>query len=277
MSSVSQRTKYLVDHVMTSFIHDGCFHLPKAAPDFSQADERSKAKAIFPTLRIQIEESVRPNASISIPKGKITLTTAWCCQRWSSAYSLLTPDGNPQHPDLPLDEETFAWPAEFPDPENDAEPVKQINRIYPWIVTATVLHEVGHSLYSGVSECRASIELDCDRFAHRFLVGSREFDTKDLRMLGLACWVCCLCSESLGPGCYPTDHHCHAHPVDRVKLFLNEFVPQTTSLGNRIWLICIGHLTRLASFHRRPAFEEGELERDYPNWEEALNVLRLVW
>src|SRR2546429_9028240 len=89
MSDISSRARYLMERVLKPrFIsNDQRLKMPQVSRGTVLPKENIQ-EAMEP-LRIRIKDSTDSQASICLEKKIITLTSGWCCKRWSSAYALL--------------------------------------------------------------------------------------------------------------------------------------------------------------------------------------------
>jgi len=278
MCVLSTRATYLIEHVLAGVIVGRRIRLPKAAPGTDIKDQAFPE--VLARISGRVEDIAKSRASISVTDGRITLTTGWLCERWCSAYLLLKSnfldqDNDPILEALPVGD-SFVWPANIPDPRTAHDLVLQANRIYPILVTAAVLHEIGHAINAKCDCSKPDMELRCDHFAAMYLLGSRMDGFRDISMLGLAAWFCCLCSESLNAGYWSIADH--PNPIRRMQRYLRNFVPIESELGTVIWLLCVGHVMRLARIHNRPALDEVVLlDNGYQNFNALLSDLESCW
>jgi hypothetical protein len=276
---LSRRARFLVERVLEKFIHGGRLHLPQAAPGSGLANLDPRGLSLRLTARI--EDVARSNAWLSTDEAKVTLTTGWCCERWCSVYLILKSVSPNLQRDYPILEvlpqsEEFAWPDSVPPPDIEGDAVAvQTNNIYPWVLIATVLHEVGHAVNAELKATALEMELACDEFAARYLVGTGDFETRDVRMLGLTLWVCSICSESLGSSF--SSSATHPNPVERMHRFLRAFVPADSEFGQTLWLLCAAHVIRLARIHERPNLDAEVLTNSQANLDQLLQELKLCW
>jgi len=267
--------KFLINNFLKIFVSQGRLVLPRMAPGsgLSQAD----CFHLCSSLRIKVTESASYKAAIQ--GHRIELSAGWFCGRWCASYLLLKsiwPDAVASSAELellPLNG-SFVWHESIPGPESEDALVGEANKIFPWVFMPTVLHEIAHRLELGVAT-GPSIEVGCDRVAADYLVGAGDFPERDVRMLGFAVWLCCLCSESLGASMFLSDSH--PHPVARVREFLVHFVPPTSELGKRVWMLCVGHVLRLAKFRERGGLAEAVRVREDSDFCRLLADLQHCW
>lgn len=185
-------------------------------------------------------------------------------------------------PDAPLIQilprgDTFIWPMEVPMPtQTGHEYVDQTNRMYCTIVTATLLHELGHSVEAGRHPPGHSEEIACDRFAMKYLLGNRSWDGEEYRRLGVAMWLCGLCSQALTAEPYMSATH--PHPIDRMQLFLLRHAshrPRTETEAN-IHLICAAHVIKMARVLRSTALDDSRFQ-DRSTFRAMLREIRKYW
>jgi hypothetical protein len=280
MCDIAARARYLIDHVLTELVVDRRMRLPKPAP----GSDLSKAAVmeVIEQISGRIEHTTISGARICTTDNKITLTTAWCCERWCSTYRLLQFVNS--HSDKAKATSTscrigevFVWPSSIPDPATQHDVlVTQANQVYPNVVLAAVLHEVGHAVNVGRSSSMREMELTCDRFASKYLLGAREDPLSDALRFGLAIWFCCLCTEGLNAGGWSI--RSHPNPVQRMQNFLREFVQTESEINTMVWQLCVGHVMVLARTHNRPALDDFILpEGNYQSLDTMLDDLKSCW
>jgi len=274
------RARYLIDHVLKDVIAGGRMRLPKAAP--GSGLDSIEFRDVLNRISGRIEDLPKSDASICTTHGRISLTTAWFCERWCSAYQLLksVDPASIKHGQVLESIQTgepFSWPESIPGPSTkNCSLVEQTNRIYPAVVVAAVLHEIGHAVNADRQCSRPDIELICDDFACAYLLGSRADQLRDVFTLGLAVWFCCLSSESLRDGSHLSVSH--PSPVKRTQNFLKKYVQRDSETGSCAWLMCVGHVMRLARIHNRPALDEEDLtKKDYQTLDAILEDLKSCW
>jgi hypothetical protein len=279
MSELSRRAQFLVSNALREHVVGGRLRLPQPAPgsDFEDVNVSTVVR-----LRATITESPTCNLSISRRDAEfiITIPIGWLCSRWCSAYQLLKaayPGAasqavilEPVQPDIPFD-----WPESVPGPTNDADPVvAQTNQFFPWLVSAAVLHEIGHAVNASKASGPA-LELKCDRFSALYLLGTSDFEAREVRMFAIATWLCCICSESLTYCSHFATTH--PNPVERLQAFLREFVPRDTTIGNALWMMCLGFAIRIARSRDRVTLDVLVLKTVYDNFDRFLSDLAKCW
>lgn len=274
---LEEAAMYLIENVLADAIIGERAMLPQVAPGFDPPAQFFDV--IIPKLRARIFNSSRSSASIS-KDWVITLTTSWFCKRWCSSYLLLKSITHPQPGDPFLKalefKESFEWPTVAPSPAlTDDETVDRTNKVYPCIFAGTLLHEIGHAIYAESGLEGPRLEYACDHFAISYLLGNRSDADRGFVMLGLAVWLCCLCSESLDAGSYHSVTH--PNPVARVESFLKEFVPADDEFGGMAWMICVSHVIRLARIHNRGALDEEVLPSRHADLAALLSDLKCCW
>jgi hypothetical protein len=274
MSEISVYATYLIENILTPVIYENRVRLP-----YSFKTETKLIQEIVPKIRTQIKDSGKSCAMISKKDWVINLTTAWLCQRWCSAYGLLLSVNEPkaaqQFFEVQIRADNFVWPKNVPDPTStDDTTVDNANKLFPYLFATTILHEIGHAVHCGNLNY-FELELACDHFAICYLLDDRPEANRNVVMLGLAVWFCCLCSESLDSCAFTSATH--PNPVTRMERFLKEFVPNEGDVGNAIWMMCVGHVMRLARFHNRSSLDEDVLGYAHHNLEALLGDLKSCW
>ena len=256
-------------------------HLPQPAP--GSGVNRLRLAEISANHELVIWEGLQSKASLKFECRAINFTHGWICERWCSTYFLLRSSVSPLPAGDPLikvmlreRERIVTWPDDAPIPSTQGNDLVQLaNRVFPWVVLPTLLHEVGHVVEQNSDLKGPALELVCDAFAIRYLLGKREDEFRDIVMLGLAIWLCCLCSEYL-----PHDVSIgkdHPNPVDRARNFLSSFVPRDTEMGHRVWALCTSHVMRLTRVHARSFLDTDVLSKKHSDLEELLEDLRRCW
>jgi hypothetical protein len=282
LDSQSQRAAtFLQDELLSTVIRDSRYYLPDPACSIVRSPIVQAARQI--SLRVEIEHTAKNVAGTRVRDGIIKLSDGYFCERWCATYfllkSALTQKMVPEAPLLTLLPKgaAFSWPVDTPQPAEIAmEFVEPTNKIYPSVVTATLLHEIGHNLVEKVTVPGPVREAMCDRFAERYLLGKRRGDGTDFRRLGVAIWLCCICSESLSESGYYSSTH--PHPVDRVLTFLKAHAshPPKSELDSIVHLICAAHIMKLARVSR-PSHTDTVLENKHRNLRHLLRDLKDCW
>lgn len=262
---------------MNGVIVNGRVRLPKRAPDSEVAPE--PLDPILEKLTARIEQSPSAVASIS-RSSDIRLTSAWLCKRWCSSYLLLrsvtpTNEGGGIL-DAPPSREWANWPSSIPSPATQGDKiVDKVNKVYPILFASTILHEIGHSVYAGRQLRGPELEFACDRFAASYLLGRGRDNSKSFAIWGVAIWQCCLCTEQLGSEQFISSTH--PNPVVRLQSLLRDHVALADELGGAVWLMCVGHVLRLAKSCNRPSIDEEVLPSSYSTLPDLLSDLASCW
>lgn len=280
MCEISQIAEKILRESLAEFLANGAApRLPTPAPG-SGIDE-SAVRKVVTSLTTTIVSTAKTVASVRLAEREVRFSHGWICDRWCSTYLLLkslleTPA--PREALIPVLEplSEFRWPEGIPVPSVTADPfVVHTNRVIPWVILPTVVHEVAHAIVDSDGKSPQAVEFECDEFAARYLLGKRTDSFAEIVMLGLGVWQCCLCSFALGSGNW--NGTTHPNPVLRLQNILRRFVPPSSELGSRVWMLSLAHVIRLARFYERPALDARVLTKNHPSLDELLTDLVGCW
>lgn len=258
MPQILSTAKYLAGTVLDPMFANWAFHFPPAAPMSSLPEN---FRAVVALLHAALLPDEIPIAEIR--DRNIRLSAGFLCERWCSSYNLAKVyhgiKGAMDEFDVPLHPAgvPFFWPDNIPGPDTAGDAmVANVNKVFLPMVSATMLHEVGHAIHRG-SGTAQQIELRCDEFAMDYLLGKGNAAANEFCTLAVAIWLCCICSESLGGGA--VWNQTHPHPADRVEAFLHGYVypyhAGQTRVMEAIEMLCVGHIWNLARLRRKEPFE----------------------
>lgn len=279
MSDITPQAIHILDRFLSDFFRDGRpVRVPPAAPGFGS--DENVVRATAETIIAEINPSRRIMAEISLLDKHVHLSHGWICNRWCFTYDFwktlaakagLDPAGVPFVDSTTL----FEWPKGMPMPENDTDPfVGYANKVLPWAVLPTVLHEVGHAFVQTTGKTRYEIEFACDEFAASYLLGTRKDKSAEIIAVGLAVWHCCLCSDSLRRAAWSDAKH--PNPVARLLKMLRGFIFMESNFGNHLWGLCAAHVILVARYYDMPGLG-GVVDASTTTWEKLLDDLRLCW
>lgn len=259
MPEILPTAKYLAKSVLDPMFANWTVRFPTAAPTATLPEN---FRAVVALLHASLLPDTIPIAEIR--DYNIRISAGFLCERWCTSYRLarvyhaiteamekfevpLNPVGVP-----------FDWPGDIPGPDAaDNNTVTNANKVFLPVVSATVLHEVGHAIHRGVAATKQEIELRCDDFALNYLLGKGNAAADEFITVATAIWLCCICSESLGGGALWNQSH--PHPADRVRAFLEGYVRPyhagQTRIMEAVEMLCVGHIWNLARLRRPEPFE----------------------
>lgn len=280
MSDITQQADYLLKEFLADFLINGQPpHLPPAALG-SGIDQREVDRV---TTTLTTKLIARPGflAGILMEKKEVIYLHGWLCDRWCAIYLFLKSRLETPVPETPLitalePHSEFRWPAHIPPPwaKTDVFAV-QANKILPWAVLPTILHEVAHAVIDIEGKTVHEIEFACDEFAARYFIGKRQDEFTDIIMLGLGAWQCSICSHSLANQQWTSEKH--PNPVARLQRILRAFVPQNTGHGQNVWLLATAHIIMLARFYSMSDLDGVILKQEHASVDELLDQLRECW
>lgn len=258
MPGILETAKYLALTTLHPMFAEGRVHFPDPAPG---ANIPETFHATVSSLRAAIPPDLTSAAEIKT--DQVILPAGFFCERWCSGYQLLKFLRSIETAltrfdlDPPNGEKEFIWPSGVPEPWAHGDPlVDEMNKVYPFLVAATFLHEVAHALFRGQGS-KKEIELKCDRFAMDYLLGELSPKEGAFRFVAMTLWMCSLCSESLGESIVP--QVTHPHPVDRLLPFVTDFLHphhmEFTRLMEALEMFCVAHIYNLARQRRNDPFE----------------------
>jgi hypothetical protein len=259
MSQILANAEYLTVTVLHAMFHDRRVRFPTIGRG---AQLPENFRTAVSGLHATISKDAVPAARIE--GSHIILPAGFFCERWCSSYRLAKiyhnrPGAFEEFESELADSETeFVWAAGVPDPMTpDNHVVSSVNKTFQPVVAATLFHEIGHALFRGQSPDKKEVELRCDRFAMDYLLGGEGPRDHEVRFLGAAIWLCCVCTESLSQR--QIGGVTHPHPVDRVVPFITDYLyphyaghPQ---LMGALEMLCVVHIHNLAQRRRPEAFE----------------------
>jgi hypothetical protein len=259
MSQILKVAEYLVKAVLHPMFDGERVQFPTTG---RKARLPEKFRSTLAVLHASIPNELVPIARIE--GEKIILPAGFLCERWCSSFRLASVYHNLKgafdefESELPDSDTEFIWARGVPEPTTENHPVvASVNKMFVPVVAATLLHEVGHSLYRRESENQKETELKCDRFAMEYLLGGESPAGQEFRFVGVAIWLCCVCSESLSQRKLALVSH--PHPVDRVMPFITDFLhPHYVifpGLMGALEGLCMVHIYNLARLRRPEAFE----------------------
>lgn len=270
---------FIREALLAGVIHGNAYHLPSPAETARKCPAVRNARTL--AWQVELVDSAKVDASTCF--GAVMLSAGYLCECWCAAHLMLKSALTQKLASdarliqvLPRGE-TFAWPADAPLPTDlGTEYVAETNRMFSTIVTATVLHEIGHTIQKGFHPPGHSEEIACDRFAMKYLLGNRSSDGDEYRKLGVAMWLCGLCSEALTKEAYvsPT----HPHPIDRMQDFLLRHAshPPRTKMEANLHLICASHVIKMARELRPKALDDSRFH-DRTTFRGMLREIRKYW
>jgi len=169
----------------------------------------------------------------------------------------------------------FTWPEDMPSPDGATPEIAATNKVYPYVILATILHEIGHLVHRDRCAPHRRIELACDAYAIDFLGRSNRVEAHDILVLGLAVWMCCLCAESLRYDEFSSTSH--PSPAHRMERLLAYRLPRAHSRTMKAFrLLCFGQLVNLARIRREDLVEQIN-NRDYGSFVARIHALRKCW
>ncbi len=272
--------QFFRDDLLKNLIRGGSCVIPEPATSMA----RSPSTAYVRRLKSPVIVATAVSEAGYIPAcQEIVLTEGFLCERWCASYfllhSALTMKFKPDAPLMHLLEhgQVFNWHLDSPLPTQiDQVHVGVVNRIFPWVISCSVLHEMGHAIEEQRTIAGPERELACDRFAARYLLGRKWGEAVDYRRLAVAISLCCICSEVLTKEDFVQRRH--PNPVDRLLGFLRAHArhPAKTWLDQHLYMVCTVHVMKLVREYRRNKLDAA-MAKDRSTLREILHDLRDCW
>lgn len=204
-----QAAIYIKDHVLPADLEGMIRNLGRLALD---RRTRRRMNSLVRNATLEMPPTHDAIAKISVTQRRIQLPYGCLAARWCSTYRtcglLNGAVGFDAFRQAAPVGDTFTWPSDVPAPDQATEEVANVNKIFPYVLFATVLHEIGHIVHRERRVFGVRLELACDAFAMDYYIQSYRSENLKTVALGLAIWVCCLCSESL----FFTEHKSRSYP-----------------------------------------------------------------